>query len=95
MIRMLPTDGFHLLLLDIAFMAALYFALLFLWIYPDAEPRGLRPKDYAIMGFMLMVFLNVLGLLVLIIIYVDDRKKPPYKYMRQSAKWQVHQKGFF
>ena len=92
---MLPTNGFHILLLDLALMAALYFALLFLWIYPDAESRGMSPKDYALMGFMLLVFLNILGFVVLIVVYVDDRKKLPFKHMKQSRRWQAHQRGFY
>lgn len=92
---MLPTNELHILLLDLAILAALYFAILFFWIYPDAELRGLRPKDYALMGFMLLMFLNVLGLAILVMVYLDDRKKLPQKHMRSQMRFQAHQKGIY
>ncbi len=92
---MIPTNGFYILLLDLALVATLYFALLFLWIYPDAESRGMRPRDYAIMGFMLLIFLNILGIMVLMVVYIDDRKKLPFRHLKQSRQWQAHQRGFY
>ena len=92
---MLPTNGFYIFLLDLALLAALYFALLFLWIYPDAESRGLRPKDYALMGFILLVFLNILGIVVLMVVYINDRKKLPFRHMKQSRRWQTQQRRFY
>jgi hypothetical protein len=91
MIGMLPTNGFYILLLDLAVLAAMYFAILLFWIYPDAQARGLKPKDYAIMGFMLLVFLNIVGIIVLMVVYVDDRKKLPTKHLRQARYWQNRQ----
>lgn len=92
---MLPTNGFYILLLDLALLVALYFALIYIWILPDAQARGLRPKEYAIMGFMLLVFLNLVGILILVVIYVDDRKKLPLPHMRYNKRWQSHQRGFY
>ena len=92
---MLPTNGFHIFLLDLALVAALYFALLFFWIYPDAESRGMKPKDYVIMGFMLLVFLNILGIIVLMVVYINDRKKLPFRHMKQSRRWQAQQRRFY
>lgn len=92
---MLPTNGFHLLLLDLAVVATLYFALLLFWIFPDAESRGMKPKDYAIMGFMLLVFLNILGIVVLVVVYIDDRNKLPSRYMKRMRRWQTRQRGYY
>lgn len=92
---MLPTNGFYILLLDLAVVATLYFALLFFWIYPDAESRGMKPKDYAIMGFMLLVFLNILGIIILMVVYIDDRNKLPFRHMKRMRRWQAHQKRFY
>ncbi len=92
---MLPTNEFHILLLDLALLAALYFALLLFWIFPDAESRGMKPKDYMIMGFMLLVFLNIIGIIILMVVYIDDRKKLPMRHMKQSRRWQARQRRFY
>jgi hypothetical protein len=92
---MLPTNGFYLLLLDLAVLATLYFALLLFWIFPDAQSRGMKPKDYAIMGFMLLVFLNILGIVVLVVVYIDDRNKLPSRYMKRMRKMQTRRGGYY
>ena len=78
---MIPTDEVHIIFLDIALLTSLYFALTYFWIYPDAMSRGLQPKDYALLGITLIIFLNLLGILIWIVIYNDDRRKLPFKAM--------------
>ena len=79
----------HIILLGLATLIAVYFTLIYFWVYPDAWSRGQNPRDWAISGAFLIVVFNFVGFLFWILLYLDGRKRGPgFSLLREQPKYQ-------
>ncbi len=81
-------SGLTMLLFAFITLVVIYFTLTYFWLYPDAWSRGQNPREWAIIGAILIVLFNFIGLILWLILYLNARRKvPSFSLWRGQSKY--------